>query len=179
VKTLYIERSTGECRSGAWVEELDLDGVERIIVGTGPGSFAGIRSAIAFAQGYAAAGSCEVLGLESVCAIAAQENTGGPLVVLGDARQGKFWVALFDGLKMIGKVFQVDREGLTKRVPRGVKIVSPDEGRIGKILKDEFGDFYKGLSLPTANGLKLYAEAMPDSLASDPLPIYLNPAVRT
>ena len=46
-KTLYLERSTGECRNGDWVEALDLEGVERIVVGTGPGSFAGIRSAIA------------------------------------------------------------------------------------------------------------------------------------
>ena len=53
MKTLYIERSTGASRDGNWVNDLDLDEVERIVVGTGPGSFAGIRSALAFAQGYA------------------------------------------------------------------------------------------------------------------------------
>ena len=72
MKSLYIERSTGESRSGEWVEELDLDGVERIVVGTGPGSFAGIRSALAFAQGFALGRGCEVLGLPSPCAVAAQ-----------------------------------------------------------------------------------------------------------
>ena len=71
MKTLYIERSTGECRDGSWVEKLDLEGVERIVVGTGPGSFAGIRSALAFAQGYALGKKCEVLGLPSACALAA------------------------------------------------------------------------------------------------------------
>ena len=53
MKTLYLERSTGECRNGDWVEKLELEDIERIVVGIGPGSFAGIRSALAFAQGYA------------------------------------------------------------------------------------------------------------------------------
>lgn len=72
MKTLYLERSTGSSRDGRWVETLDLDGVERIVVGTGPGSFAGIRAALAFAQGFALGRSCEVVGLPSPCAIAAQ-----------------------------------------------------------------------------------------------------------
>ena len=95
MKTLCIERSTGECRNGDWVEKLDLDGVGRIVVGTGPGSFAGIRSAIAFAQGFALGRKCEVLGLPSPCAVAAQVYAGAkggdfPLAVVGDARRGKF-----------------------------------------------------------------------------------------
>lgn len=53
------------------MEKLDLEGIERIVVGTGPGSFAGIRSALAFAQGYALGKpGLEVLGLPSACAIA-------------------------------------------------------------------------------------------------------------
>ena len=96
MKTLYIERSTGECRDGDWTEGLDLEGVERIVVGTGPGSFAGIRSALAFAQGYALATNCEVLGLPSACALAGE----GRIAVIGDARQGKAWVALFDGFRL-------------------------------------------------------------------------------
>ena len=69
-KTLYLDRSTSTGRNGAWVEDLELDGVGRIVVGMGPGSFAGIRSALAFAQGYALGKTCEVLGLPSPCAIA-------------------------------------------------------------------------------------------------------------
>ena len=60
MKTLYIERSTGASRDGNWVNDIDLDEVERIVVGTGPGSFAGIRSALAF-TGLASA-ICKVLG---------------------------------------------------------------------------------------------------------------------
>ena len=69
MSTLYIDRSVRDDSRGDWVESLDLDGVDRIVVGTGPGSFAGIRSALAFAQGYALGRpSCEVLGLPSPCA---------------------------------------------------------------------------------------------------------------
>ena len=46
---VYIEKSCGPARDGAWTAELDPAGAERIVVGTGPGSYAGVRAAIAFA----------------------------------------------------------------------------------------------------------------------------------
>jgi hypothetical protein len=97
---------------------------------------------------------------------------------VGDARRGKYWVALFDGFKMICDVFQVDKEGLGKRVPRGVRVTTPDATRIGELLKETFGDNYIGGGVPTADGLKRFAEANPAILKPEPLPIYLNPAVR-
>jgi len=184
MKTLFIERSTGECRNGDWVEKLDVEGVERIVVGTGPGSFAGVRSALAFAQGFAIGSKCEVLGLPSPCAIAADwfaertDEAPGPLAVVGDARRGKFWIALFDGYRMVCDVFQVERDLLGKRVPLSVKVVSPDAARIDAVLKETFADNYLGGRLPTAEGLRRFAEANPAMLKPEPLPIYLNPAVR-
>lgn len=200
MKTLYIERSTGECRSGEWVEQLDVDGVERIVVGTGPGSFAGIRSALAFAQGYAIGTTCEVLGLPSACALAADyfaseaadsqssisnsqflssNHQHVPFAVVGDARQGKYWIALFEGYRLVCDIFQVDRETLPYRVPQGVKVTTPDAKRIDALLKEVFGENYIGGGTPTAEGLKRFAEANPSILKPEPLPIYLNPAVRT
>ena len=186
MKTLYIERSTGECRDGKWVEALDLEGVERIVVGTGPGSFAGIRSALAFAQGYALATSCEVLGLPSACACAAQaiEQSNNPnnrtirLAVVGDARQGKIWVALFAGFRLEKDVFQMNQSELKGTVPADYAVTTPDAKRIEGFLRDTFGDRYLGGQTPTADGLRLFAEASPDILKPEPLPIYLNPAVR-
>ena len=189
MKTLYIERSTCESRDGDWVEELDLEGVERIVVGTGPGSFAGIRSALAFAQGYALATHCEVLGLPSACAIAAQvyfsfdhfEHSNiqtFPLAVVGDARQGKAWVALFDGYRLEKDVFQVNQDELRGSVPRERKVVTPDAKRIDGLLKEVFGERYLGGQVPTSDGLRRFAEVCPSILKPEPLPIYLNPAVR-
>ena len=174
MKTLYIERSTGECRDGDWAEGLDLEGVERIVVGTGPGSFAGIRSALAFAQGYALATNCEVLGLPSACALAGE----GRIAVVGDARQGKTWVALFDGFKLEKDVFQVDQGELSGSVPGDCRVVTPDAKRIDGFLRGLFGERYLGGRTPTGEGLRRFAEANPSVLKSEPLPIYLNPAVR-
>jgi len=179
MKTIYIERSTGEVRDGRWVESLELDGVTRIVVGTGPGSFAGIRSAIAFAQGYAIGAGCEVLGMPSPCAIAAQQGGAGRLAVVGDARQGKAWVALFDGFSVEREVFQVDQSDLAVSVPADARVVTPDEKRIGELLCTIFGDRYLGGDAPTPDGLRRFAEANPSVLSPEPLPIYLNPAVRT
>ena len=177
MKTLYIERSTGEGRNGDWAEGLDLVGVERIVVGTGPGSFAGIRS-----QGYALGSKCEVLGLPSPCAVAAQVYAGGtgfPLAVVGDARRGKFWIALFEGLKLVCPVFQVEKDDLSLRIPLAAKVVTSDAERIGTILSETFEKRYIGGIKPTSDGLKAFAEATPSALVAEPLPIYLNPAVRT
>lgn len=174
-RTLYLERSTSTGRSGAWVEELDLTDVSRIVVGIGPGSFAGIRSALSFALGYAVGKSCEVLGLPSPCAIIAED---GAFAVIGDARREKYWIALFADKKLICPVFQVEKDQLHLRVPLSAKVVSPDDARIGELLKETFETRYLGLRLPSEAGLKTYAEAHPEALIKEPLPIYLNPAVR-
>ena len=183
MKTLYLERSTGECRDGEWVEGLDLEGVGRIVVGTGPGSFAGIRSALAFAQGYALATNCEVLGLPSACAVAARtieqsNNQTIRLAVVGDARQGKAWIALFDGYRLEKDIFQVNQADLAGTVPTDYKVVTPDAKRIDGLLRETFGDRYLGGVCPSSEGLRCFSEKCPSILKPQPLPIYLNPAVR-
>lgn len=169
-----------DCRSGDWVLKVEafLAGrrPDRIVVGTGPGSFAGIRAALAFAQGYALGSACTVWGLPSPCANAPAE---GPLAVVGDARRGRFWVALFEGPRLVVPVFQVAGEQLGLRVPLGVKVVSPDEPRIGAFLRETFeARFIAGAGRPTAAGLARAFLANPALLKPEPLPLYLNPAVR-
>ena len=168
-----------DCRSGDWVLKVrDFAGgrtPDRIVVGTGPGSFAGIRAALAFAQGYAIGSGCEVLGLPSPCAYAPAE---GPLAVVGDARQGKYWIALFEGRRLVTDVFQVEKDLLPLRVPLGVPVVTPDAKRIDAFLKETFEDRYKGGVSPTAKGLADFFRATPSVLKPEPLPLYLNPAVR-
>lgn len=186
MKALYLERSASTGRNGDWTEELDLDGVDRIVVGTGPGSFAGIRSALAFAQGYALGRKCEVLGLPSACAIAAQvyaaqadsQPVARRLAVVGDSRRGFAWVALFDGYRLEKDVFQVNQADLKGTVPADCQVTTPDAARIEGLLKETFGERYLGGQTPTAEGLQAFAEANPAILKPEPLPIYLNPAVR-
>lgn len=176
MKTLYLERSVSNGRNGGWVNELDLAEIDRIVVGTGPGSFAGIRSALAFAQGFALGRNCEVLGLPSPCALAVE---GESIAVVGDARRGMCWVALLKGYTLLKDVFQVKAEDLKSAFDDEFKVVSPDDARIGALLGETFGERYLGLRLPTPDGLKAFSEANPSILTREPLPIYLNPAVRT
>ncbi len=170
-----------DSRSGDWVVKVHgfLEGVRpgRIVVGTGPGSFAGIRAALAFAQGWALVETaCEVLGLPSPCALA---RAGAPLAVVGDARRGRFWVALFDGFNLVTPIFQTDCDNLAMRVPLGSPVVSPDHRRIGSVLSEMFAERYDAKDgVPTAKGLAQALLANPGLLVREPLPIYLNPAVR-
>jgi len=168
-----------DSRSGDWAAKVRdfAEGAElvRVVVGTGPGSFAGIRAALAFAQGYAIGSGCEVMGLPSACAFA---PASGSLAVVGDARRGSFWVALFDGPRLANGIFLTDGDGLQERIPSGTKVVTPDERRIDDILRAKFGGDYVGGASPTAGGLARAALANPSLLVPEPLPVYLSPAVR-
>jgi tRNA threonylcarbamoyladenosine biosynthesis protein TsaB len=62
----------------------------RIVVGLGPGSYAGTRIAIATAIGFQAATDAQLLGLPSICALSAEDESYG---VIGDARRQSFFFA--------------------------------------------------------------------------------------
>jgi tRNA threonylcarbamoyl adenosine modification protein YeaZ len=59
-----------------------------IVVGLGPGSYAGVRIAIATAVGLKAAWGARLLGLPSICALDHEEY-----VAVGDARRNSFFFA--------------------------------------------------------------------------------------
>src|SRR5471032_627275 len=66
--------------------------VEVIVVGLGPGSYTGIRAAIALAQGWQLAREIKLLGVSSVEAIAAQaqaEKIFGRVNVVIDAQRNE------------------------------------------------------------------------------------------
>ena len=63
---------------------------DRIVVGLGPGSYAGTRIAISAAVGLQLASQAELVGLSSLCAI----DCGAPeYAVVGDARRQSFFLA--------------------------------------------------------------------------------------
>ena len=57
-----------------WSEDFQLDAAEiqKVVVGLGPGSHAGVRHAIAAAYGWHLAKGCELLGLSSALVLACQ-----------------------------------------------------------------------------------------------------------
>lgn len=65
-------------------------------VGVGPGSFSGVRAALALARGLAAAEGLPVVGVNTAAAMArryrAAHPDAAPIRVLGDARRGHLWL---------------------------------------------------------------------------------------
>lgn len=74
-----------------------LADVERIVVTVGPGSFTGIRIAIAAARGLGLATGCPVVGVDTLSALArsVEEKPAGPVLAAIDARRGEIYAALF------------------------------------------------------------------------------------
>jgi tRNA threonylcarbamoyladenosine biosynthesis protein TsaB len=91
--------------SGLFFENLQLCSREfgapdTIVVGIGPGSYAGVRIAIATALGLRAASVAKLAGIPSICAI---ETTAREYCVIGDARRESFFFGrINDGRIMEG-----------------------------------------------------------------------------
>jgi tRNA threonylcarbamoyladenosine biosynthesis protein TsaB len=79
--------------------KIQRDEIEAIAVGLGPGSYTGIRAAIAMAQGWQLAHGIQLLGVPSVEAIAAQAQAGkifGTVSVVVDAQRGEYYLATWE-----------------------------------------------------------------------------------
>jgi len=90
----------GEALASAGVVRPEIDAV---VAGRGPGSFTGIRVALAAAKGLALALGIPGYGLDSLAALAAFSADGArPVAALGDTRRRSLFVACFkvDGTVM-------------------------------------------------------------------------------
>ena len=81
--------------SGAFFENVELFLHERgapgeIVVGLGPGSYAGVRIAIATALGLRTAVNAKLVGIASICALDVEARD---YCVIGDARRQSFYLA--------------------------------------------------------------------------------------
>jgi tRNA threonylcarbamoyl adenosine modification protein YeaZ len=92
---------------------LEREQIECLAIGLGPGSYTGIRAAIALAQGWqlvSQPGRVRLLGLSSAECVAAQaqaEGLSGRVAVVIDAQRGEFYLASFD----------LSPEGIIERQP--------------------------------------------------------------
>ena len=81
--------------SGLFFENVELclkrfGNPDRLVIGLGPGSYAGTRIAIATATGLAAINRSELIGIPSLCAM---ETEAKQYAVIGDARRGSYYFA--------------------------------------------------------------------------------------
>ena len=89
--------------SGLFFETLQLGrrefgAPEAIVVGLGPGSYAGVRIAIATALGLRAATAAKLIGIPSICAM---ETAAREYCVIGDARRQSFFFARVNDGKIL------------------------------------------------------------------------------
>jgi tRNA threonylcarbamoyl adenosine modification protein YeaZ len=82
-------------------ELLDGRAATQILVGVGPGSFTGIRVAIAAAQGMAIGWDAALSGMSSLALLAAGANTQGEVAAAVKGGQGELFVQQFDEMKPI------------------------------------------------------------------------------
>ena len=153
--------------------------VEVIAVGLGPGSYTGIRAAIAVAQGWQLARGAKLLGLSSLQSLAAQaqaEKLFGRVNLVLDAQRGEFYLATWE------------ISGGQRRELAPMKIVSAAE----LAARRAAGELCAGPELerrlfPTAATLAVLAAERADFLPGEKLePVYLRetsfvkaPATRT
>jgi tRNA threonylcarbamoyladenosine biosynthesis protein TsaB len=153
--------------------------IDRIAVTTGPGGFTGVRTAVAFARGFAVVHGVPVIGISTFAAIAASarihagDHVAGEHAVAVALDDGRGNVALQccaqDGTPL-GDAVVVDAETARTLVPAGAIAAGPRAGVLGLPIVRLPGD---GEIAPVA--LAMIAAAS-DGASPPPDPIYLRPA---
>ncbi len=101
--------------------KIEREEIELIAVGLGPGSYTGIRSAIAIAQGWQAACGVKLAGVNSVEAMASQAHAGGRrgrIHIFIDAQRGEFYFGAYELME----------EG--PRLIEALRIITPESAKL-------------------------------------------------
>ena len=141
--------------------------IEVLAVGLGPGSYTGIRAAIAVAQGWQLARGVKVLGVNSAEALAAQaqaEKILGRVNVAIDAQRGEFYLAMWEisatARREVAPLKIVAAAELQARLAAGDICVGPE---------------MKTVLLPAAAMVAQLAAGRSDFIAGEKLePVYLR-----
>jgi tRNA threonylcarbamoyl adenosine modification protein YeaZ len=184
--------------AGAGVTVGQLD---RLAVGLGPGSFSGIRAAVAGLQGLGLPRNIPLAGVSSAAALAFRRLQASPAVrritVLGDARRERLWAATFEQTAG-GRLAVVAADGQMRPpshtasdfwlgalsevvgiIPDGAVVLTPDWARLGARLTSLLPPerLMTGENQPTASDVARLVCADPAAALTEPVPIYLHPPV--
>lgn len=92
---LDVPKQHAEALPGAVDVVCASGGVVGVAVGTGPGSFIGVRTGIAYAKGLARALGVPLVGVPTLQALAASTEQTGPVTAVIDAKRGEVYVQSF------------------------------------------------------------------------------------
>ena len=128
---------------------LTLGEVGAIAVGTGPGSFTGLRIGLSYAKGIAMASGCALVGIPSFDAMALSAlernniETGRLICVVGDARKGEVYAALYrvvaDGLEKQSEELVIALDHLASRIAEDVMFVGDERAKDAAALVESRG----------------------------------------
>ena len=141
--------------------------IEAVAVGLGPGSYTGVRAAIALAQGWQLARGIKLLGISSAECLAAQaqaQKIFGRVNVVIDAQRGEFYLAGWE-------ISEPERKVVSplKIVPAAEIAALTSAGQIS------VGPEQERLLFPDAATVARLAAARTDFLAGEKMePIYLR-----
>ncbi len=144
--------------------------LERIVVGLGPGSYSGVRQAIAAAAGLAAATGAQLVGAVSAAAL---ETTAPRYRAVGDARRGTFYhTAVENGVCVAGPELLETAAALQARLAErpGWPVFAVESLPVGMAA---------GLLVVLPSAERLLALPTSAHLASPLEPIYLRPVAFT
>src|SRR6202023_1836908 len=128
---------------------LAVGGLGAIAIGTGPGSFTGLRIGLSYAKGIAMASGCALVGVPGfdAMALAALERNNIPegrlVCVVVDARKGEIYAALYrvvaDGLKKLSEEVVIALEHLASRITEDVMFVGDQRAKDAAALVESRG----------------------------------------
>jgi len=155
-------------------EALENYDVDAVVVGTGPGSYSGVRVGIAVANGVSLARGVPCFGLPSLAALPTEDGVEDYRVI-GDARRGEFFIVEVRGRELQGEADMMSAEELAERLrngEKGLRVYTTEESVVGRFDAAE-------LLRPSAGELARLAAALDDEsgpkLAEVPLePMYLR-----
>jgi len=154
--------------------QLEREDIECLAIGIGPGSYTGIRFAIALAQGWQLARpAVKLLGISSADCLAAaarQRGWSGTVNVVIDAQRGELYLARYEigeaGFKPVEPLKLATMDEARSRAQSGETMVGPEADRWfegGRVL------------FPSAAFLGRLASQREDFVTGDKLePIYLR-----
>lgn len=161
-----IEKVLAEAR-------LEREQIECLAIGLGPGSYTGIRSAIALAQGWQLALPIKLLGISSVECLAAEAQSKGwfgKVNVVIDAQRNELYLARYeigpDGYHEVGPLKLATLDAVRVQSSNGEMLIGPGVNRWFSAGRELF---------PGAASLGRLAAKRADFLSGEKLePIYLR-----
>ena len=160
---------------------LEIATLDAIAVAVGPGSFTGLRIAIAAARGLAVASGVPAVGISSFAAIAAQVPPGdseAALLVALDTRRDDFYLQLFDPAhRAIGQAALLPGTAVASWLPhRRIRLTGDAAARLAPFLAGREAALVPGVDQVRAEDVaRLAGEILATGQSPPPpRPVYLR-----